>query len=137
MKNISGLPGSDIFMVDPGKNDSPLFDADEMIKNKNFFSNISFILIDRPIGLKNYFKIEKSLKDIDLTHILSKISIPVTVLYGSKDMTTPVESRHLELYKGNKNIECQIIDNATHYMPYESPGKIAKIIDKKIKNKTQ
>lgn len=122
MKNISGLPASD--------NDI----EDEMIKNKNFFSDISFLLIDSPIGLKNYFKIEKSLKDIDLTHILSGISIPVIVLYGAKDVITPIEPIHLELYKGNKNIECQIIDNATHYMSYESPGKMAKIIDEKIKN---
>lgn len=60
------------------------------------------------------------------TNELRKLQNPVLILAGSEDV---IKEEHTELiHKSIRSSELEIISNATHYIPFEQPDKLSKII---------
>lgn len=129
IRNVGAVPSSDfIELASQEEDESPVINLYDIITDQSSFSNISFSLIDNRSGLYNYLAIALDLIDIPSLEDVQNFDKPLKVLYGEKDTITPIEDAHRQIYDKKDNIAYEIIDQASHYMGLEYPGKISKIM---------
>lgn len=85
----------------------------------------------RSIGEWDYYKsqeLKETFKAIvreDLSVLLSKITVPTTVIWGGNDTFVPLRDGK-EIGKRIKNAKFIVIEKATHKLPYEYPTEFYK-----------
>jgi len=110
-----------------------MFKTTRMIKNSGIlfkFGDKIYDKIERFSGSTDYLnagKMKNILKTVvreDITSELSKVRCPTLILWGEKDIATPVKDAYKmnKLIKGSKLI---IYPNAGHHLPIESPHQVA------------
>ena len=69
----------------------------------------------------------KKVIEDDLSSFLNKISIPTFIVWGEKDMLTPIQDAKL-INKEIPNSILKIIPNSSHYLHTREPEKLVKAI---------
>ena len=67
----------------------------------------------------------------DYPEIIKSISVPTMIIHGSEDPYIPL-SQTKRMNENIQNSEFRLIDNASHFLPIDTPGKIADIINEFI-----
>lgn len=90
-------------------------------------------------GYKDYFQativMRETLKQVieeDLFPLLKEIEVPTLVVWGEKDMTTPVKDAYA-MKAMIKNSELKIIERADHGFPYKRAGVFNKVVYEFVK----
>lgn len=65
----------------------------------------------------------------DLSHLLSRISLPVLILWGDKDRSTPIEDAHF-VKEGIPHSSLVVFRGATHLIHQEVPEEFVYHISK-------
>lgn len=116
-----------------------------------FFFSLPIIHLLKPIteklafmvfGYKDYFQasgvMRETLKKVieeDLFPLLKEIEVPALVVWGEKDMTTPVVDAYT-MKAAIKDSELKIIERADHGFPYKRAGTFNKLIYDYLKNES-
>lgn len=105
----------------------PLF----VIPPFSFFFQFARKILYRTIGEMDYYKAGnltqtfKNVYQVSIMDDLPKVSAPTLIVWGEKDMFTPIQDGKI-MHEGIKNAKFAIIQDASHKLPYEKPTEFVK-----------
>ena len=77
--------------------------------------------VNNEVKLKNFFWLARLFREIDMSQNLQLTHIPIRLLYGDKDMMTPLVPEDKALFRQNCLISYREIAGGSHYLPLDFP----------------
>jgi pimeloyl-ACP methyl ester carboxylesterase len=129
MKSVGTIPNLDLISkIAKEKDDSPVLNLYDFLNEESTFSNLSFYLIDNPIGLRNYLKMFDAFGRNDYTQLIEAVKLPALFMTAEKDNMAHMSAETKVQYADKSNLHFVHVDGASHFMQIEQPRKLARLI---------